>query len=168
MVKLLIVEDDRAIRYVLERSLEALAATKFEIESAANGDEAVRRMLANGIDVMVTDIRMPVMDGIEAIRRIREFSQVPIIVLSAYSDDKTIKASYAAGANRFFAKPPDLYKLASTIIRLARPAVKRSPELIEKQRRLAQLRVQAARMGNDTPPHILTEIEDIQAELNEK
>lgn len=164
MAKLLIAEDQADIRFLLERSLELLSAGKFEVETCANGDQAVERLMSNGVDLLITDIRMPVMDGLDAIRRIREFSDIPIIVVSAYSNDKIIRAVGEAGANRFFAKPPDFYKLASVILKLVNTKQRRqSPELVELYRRLDKLKLQAARHGIDAPAAVLTEIEDLEA-----
>lgn len=165
-MKLLIADDDPTIRFLLGRSLEALARSKFEIETACNGDEAVRRLMSNGIDVFLTDLRMPVMSGEAAIRAIREFSDVPIVVVSAYTDADTISAALAAGANRFFAKPPDFYRLASTVLRLGRKLEQRAiTEMAILQRRLGKLREQAAAHGIDTPAAVLIEIEDLQQQI---
>ena len=71
-----------------------------------------------------------------------------------------------AGGTRFLAKPVDYQELAVLIKKLGKPRITQSP-LIEKYRRLGKLKEQAARMGNDTPPHILTEIEDLQGELRD-
>jgi CheY-like chemotaxis protein len=164
MAKVLIAEDEETVRLILSRMLAHIGGDKFEVETVASGAEALERLMRNGIDVFITDLAMPGMSGLEAIERVREFSPVPIVVVSGRD---WAEQAIAAGANRFFAKPPDFYKLAAAVMHLAAAKVRRpsSGEVMELNRRLAKLKEQAARHGIDTPPNVLLEIEDIELKL---
>jgi CheY-like chemotaxis protein len=106
-LRILIADDQAHAR----RSLRALLATRFKLVDtceAMNGIEAVRCVEECKPDVVLMDVRMPGMDGIEATRIIRrESAQLPVIVLSMYSEYRT--AALAAGANAFLLKgePPE-------------------------------------------------------------
>lgn len=173
MIRLLIAEDDFSLRSFLSETLQIIGGDEFDIATVKNGNEAVEYLLQNEVDVLITDIRMypSKTGGIDAITLIRQFSQLPIIVLSAYDDKKTREASYKAGANVFIKKPPHFHRLAVTVKRCAKqyrdtkPLIDPEQELKEKHRRLQLLKIQAARHGNDTPPHIITEIEDIETDI---
>lgn len=165
-MRVLIADDDSDIRVVLIRSLETLSKHAYEIEAVNNGAQAIERILQGDIDILITDLRMPEMSGAECIKRVREFSQMPIIVVSAYSDAKTMATAYEAGATRFFTKPPDFYRLASTIINLTRTKTQPSVALENHYRRLEKLKEHAALKGIDTEPAILIEIEDLENKLS--
>jgi CheY-like chemotaxis protein len=139
----------------------------------SRGDQAVELAREARPDIILMDLRMPVMDGLEAIRKIREFDpDVPIIAFSAYTDKQTRGNALAAGANAFFVKPPNYQKLYLMITSLiaARPRRGEMNEAdlkirLDKQNRLNKLLERQARMGDDTPIHIITEIETLRAEL---
>jgi len=101
-LRILIVDDQQHAR----RSLRALLATRFQLVGtceAVNGIEAIRCVEECKPDIVLMDVRMPRMDGIEATRIIRTKSaQVPVIILSMYSEHQA--AALAAGANAFLSK----------------------------------------------------------------
>lgn len=72
---------------------------------ASNGEEAVKLVEQFHPDFVLMDIRMPVMDGLEATRRILEMGPTCIILLTAFSDDEYRQAGFAAGANGYILKP---------------------------------------------------------------
>ncbi len=77
---------------------------------ARNGSEAVEAFRGGGISAVLIDFRMPIMDGLEAVREIRrleatEEGHVPIIMLTAYDEERDLEASRAAGADRVLRKP---------------------------------------------------------------
>ena len=166
-MKILICDDDRHINNLLKYGLGISGGDTFDIITCKNGTDAVNKAIQGDFDIILMDVRMPKMDGIKAAKRIREFSEVPIVFLSAWSDKKTREKAMAAGGTKFLVKPVDYQELAILFKKLVKPRVTQSP-LIEKYRRLGKLKEQAARMGNDTPPHILTEIEDLQEELRDE
>ncbi|PSJ19248.1 nitrogen regulation protein NR(I), partial [Halomonas sp. ND22Bw] len=78
-----VVDDDRAIRWVLER---ALAQPDLAVECVDRADRVLERLLANPPDVLVTDIRMPGLDGLDLMARVREaHPELPVIVMTASS-----------------------------------------------------------------------------------
>ena len=102
MKKILIAEDNDS-NYIL---MSYILKKYFEYERAKNGQEAVEKAKANQYDAILMDIKMPIMDGLEATKAIREFnSEVPIVALTANAFDSDRQAAMEAGCNDFLAKP---------------------------------------------------------------
>lgn len=98
--------DNRDVLEVLIRSYAKIRTIKFKIWHATNGQEAVALAKEHSFDIILMDIIMPVMHGIEAIRHIRRFDmKCYIICASAYDDESKIEEAFAAGANDYFTKP---------------------------------------------------------------
>ncbi len=99
---ILIVDDEDKIRNIL-----ALYLTKegFQVEQAVDGVEAIRKVDQVKPDVIILDIMMPVLDGIEVCRQIRKFSRVPIIMLSARAEEEDRIMGLELGADDYIAKP---------------------------------------------------------------
>ena len=112
----LLVEDNIVNQTVASRLLQKLGMS---VEVADNGEMAVARLLKGGIDLVFMDMQMPVMDGMEATRRIRElkneFHNVPIIGLTANAFAESRDLCFAAGMNDFLTKPINREKLESTV-----------------------------------------------------
>ncbi len=105
--KILIVEDVDANRRILA---DFLSSVGFEIYQAANGQEGVEQAKAAQPDLILMDIRMPVMDGFEAtrqIRQIRDLQSTPIITISASATPADKAETFAAGSTAFLSKPID-------------------------------------------------------------
>lgn len=168
MIKVLLVEDH--LPGLIADTLNLYNGFEFSVKRhGGQGVEAAREM---NFDLILMDLRMPVMDGLEAIRQIRKFDgRIPIIALTAWSDAKTRKRSLEAGANAYFAKPPDYAALYRKIIDLlADRAMSRdirgdSPEEV-KRKRLYILKQKQALFGINTPPEVLIEIENLEEELD--
>lgn len=113
-LRILIVDDQRRAR----RSLQALLATRFHLVDtceAVNGIEAIRCVEECKPDIVLMDIRMPDMDGIEATRIIKtKLAQVPVIVLTLYSEYQA--AALAAGANAFLIKGEPVEQLLAVLL----------------------------------------------------
>ncbi len=106
VARVAVVDDDRAIRWVLER---ALAQPDLEVECIDRADMALSRLLDDPPDVLVTDIRMPGIDGLDLMSRIREVHpDLPVIVMTAHSDLDSAVASYQGGAFEYLPKPFDV------------------------------------------------------------
>ena len=104
--RIVIVDDDRAIRWVLER---ALAQPDLEVTSFDRADTALDDLVRHPPDVLLTDIRMPGLDGLELMARIRESNpDMPVIVMTAHSDLDSAVASYQGGAFEYLPKPFDV------------------------------------------------------------
>jgi CheY-like chemotaxis protein len=114
MKKILIVDDEESIRLLYKEELEE---DGFAVELAKNGQEALEKLSLFEPDLITLDIKMPVMDGIEALKRIRELDrQLPIILCSAYGEYKQDFTTWASDA--YVVKCADLTDLKSTIRRL--------------------------------------------------
>jgi two-component system, NtrC family, nitrogen regulation response regulator GlnG len=104
--KVWVVDDDRSIRWVLERALdqEGLSPVSFE-----NADKVLERLQREQPDAIISDIRMPGTDGIHLLERVRaEFPQLPIIIMTAHSDLDSAVSSYQSGAFDYLPKPFDI------------------------------------------------------------
>ncbi|HJV61605.1 MAG TPA: ATP-binding protein, partial [Albitalea sp.] len=113
--RVLIADDSASNRAVL---VEALRQLDFEVDEAADGAQAVLRALLGHPDLVIMDIVMPVMDGIDATRAVRDsagLSHIPVIACSGSADDGMRAACRAAGANGFLSKPVDLDELLELI-----------------------------------------------------
>ena len=113
MIKVLIVEDEppiaRAVKQLICRYSDAFQVVGTEI----NGRAALERLGRGEVDVVFTDIRMPVMDGIEATRRIRSMGRadtgkLPIIAMTANAFEEDKKAAEQAGMSGYLVKPIDM------------------------------------------------------------
>lgn len=113
-MRILVVEDEEANFLYLNELLSDLNA---EIVHAMNGREGVEMARSNDYDLILMDINMPVMDGIEATRRIRKFNQtVPIIAQTAYNSSENMNDAKAAGCNDVLVKPLSSIKVVKLII----------------------------------------------------
>ena len=114
MKKIMIVDDEESIRLLYKEELEE---DGFLVDVAKNGQEALEKLSLFKPDLITLDIKMPVMDGIEALKRIRELDrQLPIILCSAYGEYKQDFTTWASDA--YVVKCADLTDLKSTIRRL--------------------------------------------------
>ncbi len=114
-IKVLYIEDDKNIQYVISGMLTLLG---YETVCADNGKLGVEKAKSWQPNVILTDLRMPVMDGPEAIQILRsdpDTAQIPIFVLSAWTDAKTRDLCKQVGVDRFFAKPPNIPEIDSAI-----------------------------------------------------
>ena len=102
MIKFLIVDDERKIREVVK---EYAKASYMECDEASNGEEAVNMIRNNYYQAVVLDIMMPKMDGFTAVKSIREFSEVPIILLSARQDEFDKLLGFDLGVDDYVTKP---------------------------------------------------------------
>lgn len=98
----LVVEDDKPVRNLITLTLETQG---YRFQSAANGAEAVMSSLSYQPDIMILDLGLPDMDGVEVIRKTRSWSNMPIIVVSARSDDSDKIEALDAGADDYLTKP---------------------------------------------------------------
>ena len=109
---MLLVEDDDSIR---ELTGAGLAAAGYRVEPAADGREALARFARSPPDVVVLDVMLPEVDGYEVCRRIRESSQVPIVMLSARTDTVDIVVGLEVGADDYVSKPFELSELVARL-----------------------------------------------------
>jgi CheY-like chemotaxis protein len=111
MKKILVVDDEENIRFLYQEELEEEGYT---VEVAAHGQEALEKVNAFQPDLVTLDIRMPGMDGVETLRKIREVQRdLPVILCSAYGEYKQDLTTWASDA--YVIKTSDLTELKGTI-----------------------------------------------------
>lgn len=113
MSKILIIDDEKAIRKTLS---EILSFEGYEIEEAADGEEALRMFKTKSYDVVLCDIKMPKVDGIEFLQQATDHNpDTPVIMISGHGNIETAVEAVKKGAYDFIQKPPDLNRLLITI-----------------------------------------------------
>ncbi|MDR5893037.1 MULTISPECIES: nitrogen regulation protein NR(I) [Halomonas] len=128
VARVVIVDDDRAIRWVLER---ALAQPDLKVECMERADSALQGLLDNPPDVLVTDIRMPGIDGLDLMARVREaHPDLPVIVMTAHSDLDSAVASYQGGAFEYLPKPFDVDEALALVRRAVAHARERQRPVV--------------------------------------
>lgn len=116
--RILIVDDEPQIRRVLRISL---AAQGYKIQVATDGVSAMEIFRDWQPDLVVTDLSMPNMDGLQLCRKLRADSQIPIIALSAGGDKRYQVEAFAAGADDFITKPFGINELLARVRALLAP-----------------------------------------------
>lgn len=111
-VKILVVEDDRAVSNLITATMETQG---YLYEAAMTGKEGVEKAAAFLPHVMILDLGLPDMDGVEIIRRVRAWSKLPIIVVSARSEDQDKIGALDAGADDYLVKPFSVDELLARI-----------------------------------------------------
>ncbi len=119
--KVLVVDDESQITRVLRHSL---TAHRYDVRTAADGVSGLETFHDWHPDLIITDLQMPEMDGIEFCREIRKVSTLPIIVLSVRGEEKTKVQALDAGADDYVTKPFGIDELLARI----RAALRRSPD----------------------------------------
>ncbi|MBA2746711.1 MAG: sigma-54-dependent Fis family transcriptional regulator [Flavisolibacter sp.] len=113
MATILIIDDEKAIRKTL---IEILSFEGYKIEEASDGEEGLRKFKEKTFDVVLCDIKMPKIDGIDFLQRAVESNpDVPIIMISGHGNIETAVEAVKKGAYDFIQKPPDLNRLLITI-----------------------------------------------------
>lgn len=130
-MKILLVDDERTLVKGIKFNLEN---DGYEVECAYDGEQAVEIVRRGGIDLIILDLMMPRMDGLEACRRIREFSNVPIIMLTAKSEDTDKIIGFEYGADDYLTKPFNIMELKVRIRVILRRAAGESKKTGEGSR----------------------------------
>jgi DNA-binding response OmpR family regulator len=122
--RILIVDDEpplvRGLSYALRRE-------GFEIDVADNGLDAVKTALSSPVDLVVLDVGLPELDGLEACRRIRAASGVPVIMLTARDAERDVLDGLGAGADDYLTKPFSFAELVARLNALVRRAQAQAP-----------------------------------------
>jgi two-component system, OmpR family, KDP operon response regulator KdpE len=121
MTTVLVVEDDASLRRALRTSLRA---RDLDVLEAATGEEAIVAVADGGADVVLLDLGLPGLDGIDALRRIRSFSSVPVVVLTARDRQSDKVSALDAGADDYVTKPFDTEELLARV----RAVLRRVPQ----------------------------------------
>ena len=109
---ILVVEDDSTVRNLITTTLKS---NDYRYITAPNGESAIAAATTQQPDIVFLDLGLPDLDGVEIIRRIRSWSQMPIIVISARSEDSDKIAALDAGADDYLTKP---FSVAELLARL--------------------------------------------------
>ena len=129
--QILIVDDDQEIRELLK---EYLTRSGFDVLAAAEGGEMYQHLASNDPDLIILDIMMPGDDGFSLCQQVRRRSQVPIIMLTAASDEADRVIGLELGADDYIAKPFSPRELMARIKALLRRAESRQPEKEDARR----------------------------------
>ena len=108
---ILVVEDDRSIQNLMVTTLKA---HDYKYLTAANGETAILEASSHNPDIILLDLGLPDMDGIDIIKKIRTWSDVPIIVISARSEDTDKIEALDAGADDYLTKPFSVEELLAS------------------------------------------------------
>jgi two-component system, NtrC family, nitrogen regulation response regulator NtrX len=113
MAEILIIDDEKAIRKAL---MEILSAEGYKTEEAGDGEEGLKKFKEKSYDVVLCDIKMPKLDGIEFLQRATETNaDVPVIMISGHGNIETAVDAVKKGAFDYISKPPDLNRMLITI-----------------------------------------------------
>jgi two-component system, NtrC family, nitrogen regulation response regulator NtrX len=112
MPVVLVVDDERSIRNTLRDILEY---EKFKVDEAEDGHAALEKLGDNIYDLILCDVKMPKMDGIELLSKIQEITDVPVVMISGHGNIETAVESIKLGAFDFISKPLDLNRLLVTV-----------------------------------------------------
>lgn len=115
MIKILVVDDNSFITGGLEIIMSTMEGIEV-LGAAQNGEEAVAFCQANEVDVVLMDVRMPVMDGVEATKRITETTRTKVIILTTFDDDTSILKAIENGAKGYLLKNNDPQIIRHTIV----------------------------------------------------
>ena len=118
-MKILVVDDEKTLVKGIKFNLENEG---YQVECAYDGAAAVELARNNRFDLLILDVMMPEVDGLEACMRIREFSNVPIIMLTAKSEDADKLMGFECGADDYLTKPFNILELKARVRALLRRA----------------------------------------------
>jgi two-component system KDP operon response regulator KdpE len=138
--RILVIDDEFQITRVLKRSL---GAHRYDVRTASDGESGLDLFRDFHPDLVITDLSMPEMSGIELCREIRKISSVPIIVLSVRGEEKSKVEALDAGADDYITKPFGMNELLARV----RAGLRRSPAEIE------EARFTAGAFSVDVPAH---------------
>ncbi len=132
MPNILVVDDERVLVKGIKFNLENEG---YQVDTGADGAEAVEKARTGRFDLIVLDLMMPKIDGLQACMKIREFSNVPIIMLTARSEDADKIIGFECGADDYITKPFNILELKARI----RALLRRAGQTAQKERNANRL-----------------------------
>ncbi|PKD42033.1 nitrogen regulation protein NR(I) [Methylomonas sp. Kb3] len=127
--KVWIVDDDKSIRWVLEKALQKAGV---HTQSFASANELLKSLPGGLPQVLITDIRMPGMDGFELLRNIQNsYPDLPVIVMTAHSDLESAVSAFHGGAFEYLPKPFDVTEVVETVQRACAHSKQRQSDLVQ-------------------------------------
>ena len=142
-VTVLVVDDHEHMRTLITTVLRALGFRR--LHGASEGEEALSKAAALRPDLIITDLKMPVMDGVRFVQALRRhantrLAEIPVIMVTGHAHEKNVREALAAGVNEFMAKPVTGQNLAERIRRIVedhRPFVRSAAYVGPSPRRVA-------------------------------
>jgi DNA-binding response OmpR family regulator len=110
--KILLIDDDKNLTELLGAYLKKEG---YEVLIAENGKEGIREIYQNRVDIVILDVTMPIQDGWETLERIRELSDLPVIMLTSRSDEPEVLRGFAGGVDDYVTKPFSFAQLGARI-----------------------------------------------------
>ncbi|CAL2082528.1 sigma-54 dependent transcriptional regulator [Tenacibaculum sp. 190524A05c] len=160
MSKILIIEDESAIRRVLKKIISE-ESDSYQVEEAEDGLAGIEAIKNNDYDLVLCDIKMPKMDGVEVLEKARKLKpEIPVVMISGHGDLDTAVNTMRLGAFDYISKPPDLNRLLNTV----RNALDRKELVVENKRLKKKVSKNYEMIGeSDAITHIKDIIEKVAA-----
>ena len=160
MSKILVIEDEAAIRRVLIKIISE-ESDSYVVEEAENGLEGIEKFKDNDYDLVLCDIKMPKMDGVEVLEKAKKIKpEIPFVMISGHGDLDTAVNTMRLGAFDYISKPPDLNRLLNTV----RNALDRKVLIVENKRLKKKVSKNYEMIGeSDAITHIKKLIEKVAA-----
>ena len=115
MSRILLIEDEAAIRRVLAKILSE-ESKDYVVEQAEDGLEGINKIREKDYDLVLCDIKMPKMDGVEVLEAVKKIKpEIPMVMISGHGDLDTAVNTMRLGAFDYISKPPDLNRLLNTV-----------------------------------------------------
>jgi two-component system chemotaxis response regulator CheY len=124
-IRALIVDDSSVMRKIVERALRQAGLDTLVVHEAGTGVEGLELLKANSVDLILSDINMPIMDGLEFLRQIREQNLargVPVVMITTESSEEHVKDAIQAGARGYIRKPFTAEQVKERVLPLVRAA----------------------------------------------
>jgi len=160
MSKILVIEDEAAIRRVLIKIISE-ESDSYDVEEAENGLDGIEKIKDNDYDLVLCDIKMPKMDGVEVLEKAKKIKpEIPFVMISGHGDLDTAVNTMRLGAFDYISKPPDLNRLLNTV----RNALDRKVLIVENKRLKKKVSKNYEMIGeSDAITHIKKLIEKVAA-----
>ncbi len=160
MSKILIIEDEAAIRRVLKKIISE-ENENYQVEEAEDGLQGLEMIKNTDYDLVLCDIKMPKMDGVEVLEKVKKIkSEIPMVMISGHGDLDTAVNTMRLGAFDYISKPPDLNRLLNTV----RNALDRKELVVENKRLKKKVSKNYEMVGDsDAISHIKEIIEKVAA-----
>lgn len=158
MPKILLIEDEAAIRRVLGKILSEESDT-YKVEEAEDGVQGLEKIKATDYDLVLCDIKMPKMDGVELLEAVKKIKpEIPMVMISGHGDMETAIQAMKLGAFDYISKPPDLNRLLNTV----RNALDKKQLVVENKILKKKVSKNYEMIGNSEPiDHIKDMIEKV-------
>lgn len=154
MSKILLIEDEAAIRRVLTKILTE-ENNSYEVDEAGDGLEGIEKIKDQDYDLVLCDIKMPKMDGVEVLEALKKLKpEIPIVMISGHGDLDTAVNTMRLGAFDYISKPPDLNRLLNTV----RNALDRKELVVENTRLKKKVGKNFEMIGESEPIKRIKEI----------